>query len=150
MLAERKVRLPGAREPLVNREGQINPTWLRFFTDLYERTGGGPVDKVEVTAGATVAAQSAADTAQSAAVTAQAAAATAQSIGSAAEATADQVNNDLTELLGAVAGDATTLGFYGATPSTKPTITGATGANVALQNLLSALATLGLINDSTT
>ncbi len=42
------------------------------------------------------------------------------------------------------------LGFFGTTPGTKPTITGAKGSNVALGSLLSALATLGLLTDSTT
>jgi len=43
-----------------------------------------------------------------------------------------------------------TASFYGALPQTKPTITGAKGGNVALGNLLTALATLGLLVDSTT
>jgi hypothetical protein len=42
------------------------------------------------------------------------------------------------------------LGFYGATPGAKPTITGSKGANAALTSLLSALATLGLLTDTTT
>lgn len=42
------------------------------------------------------------------------------------------------------------LGFFGTTAIAKPTVTGSTGANVALQNLLTALANLGLITDSTT
>lgn len=40
------------------------------------------------------------------------------------------------------------VSFYGATPVVKPTVTGSRGANAALQSLLSALATLGLITDS--
>ncbi|MER6147968.1 N-acetylmuramoyl-L-alanine amidase [Streptomyces hirsutus] len=44
----------------------------------------------------------------------------------------------------------TTLGFYGAAAATKPTVTGSTGGNAALTSLLSALATLGLITNSTT
>jgi hypothetical protein len=42
----------------------------------------------------------------------------------------------------------TTLGFYGATAATKPTVTGSRGGNAALASLLTALATLGLITDS--
>lgn len=43
------------------------------------------------------------------------------------------------------------LGFFNTTPAAKPTVSGSTGGNAALQNLLSALAnTLGLITDSTT
>lgn len=40
------------------------------------------------------------------------------------------------------------IGFYGATPGAKPTITGSRGANAALASLLTALATLGLLTDS--
>jgi hypothetical protein len=46
-------------------------------------------------------------------------------------------------------GSAAALGFFGAAAVTKPTITGAKGGNVALTNLLTALANLGLITDST-
>lgn len=47
----------------------------------------------------------------------------------------------------------TAIGFFGATPGSKPTITGArnvSGATGALNNLLNALQTLGLIVNSTT
>lgn len=43
-----------------------------------------------------------------------------------------------------------TLGFYGATATTKPTVSGSRGGNAALASLLTALATLGLITDTTT
>jgi hypothetical protein len=44
-----------------------------------------------------------------------------------------------------------TMAFFGKTPLVqKPTISGSKGGNVALGNLLTALAGLGLINDSTT
>jgi hypothetical protein len=42
------------------------------------------------------------------------------------------------------------LGFYGTAPSAKPTITGSRGGNAALASLLTSLAGLGLITDSTT
>jgi hypothetical protein len=42
------------------------------------------------------------------------------------------------------------IGFYGATPATKPTISGSRMANPALADLLTKLATLGLITDATT
>lgn len=42
------------------------------------------------------------------------------------------------------------LGFYGATAGAKPVITGSRGGNAALASLLSALAALGLLTDSTT
>lgn len=47
-----------------------------------------------------------------------------------------------------LAGSGSTLGFYGATGATKATITGSRGANAALASLLTALASLGLITDS--
>jgi len=42
------------------------------------------------------------------------------------------------------------MGFYGATPVVKPTVTGSQGGNAALASLLTQLASLGLITDSTT
>jgi hypothetical protein len=42
------------------------------------------------------------------------------------------------------------VGFFGATPASKPTVTGSRGGNAALASLLTALATLGLITDGTT
>jgi hypothetical protein len=53
------------------------------------------------------------------------------------------------EIAGELDHDGTTAGFYGATPTTKPTVTGSRGGNAALASLLAALATLGLITDST-
>lgn len=44
----------------------------------------------------------------------------------------------------------TTLGFYGAAAVAKPTVTGSRGGNAALASLLTALASMGLITDSTT
>lgn len=44
----------------------------------------------------------------------------------------------------------TTLGFFGAVPTTIPTITGAKGGNTALASLITRLAALGLCLDSTT
>lgn len=43
-----------------------------------------------------------------------------------------------------------TIGFHAATPIEKPTVTGSRGGNVALANLLTALANYGLITNSTT
>lgn len=45
---------------------------------------------------------------------------------------------------------ASTLGFFNATPVTKPEVTGSHGSNAALQSLLTALASLGLILNSST
>ncbi len=49
-------------------------------------------------------------------------------------------------------GGATTdvIGFYGAVGATKPTVTGARGGNAALTSLMTALASLGLVVNSTT
>jgi hypothetical protein len=42
------------------------------------------------------------------------------------------------------------IGFFGVTPTAKPTVSGSRGGNAALASLLTALANLGLITDSTT
>lgn len=47
-------------------------------------------------------------------------------------------------------GAANQAGFFGATPTGRPTAIGAKGGNAALASLLTALANLGLITDSTT
>jgi len=44
----------------------------------------------------------------------------------------------------------TGIGFFGATAAAKPTVTGSRGGNAALADLLTELATLGLITDSST
>ena len=43
----------------------------------------------------------------------------------------------------------TGIGFFGANPAAKPTITGAKDGNAALASLITALAQLGLVTDST-
>lgn len=42
------------------------------------------------------------------------------------------------------------LGFFAATPVVKPTVTGSRGGNAALASLLTAVASLGLVTDSST
>lgn len=42
------------------------------------------------------------------------------------------------------------VGFYGTTPTTKPTVTGSKSGGAALTSLISALVSLGLITDTTT
>lgn len=42
------------------------------------------------------------------------------------------------------------IGFYGTTAKSKQTVSGSKGSNAALTSLMSALATLGLVTDSTT
>ena len=49
-----------------------------------------------------------------------------------------------------VAASGGTMGFFGSEPITKPTITGSKGGNAALANLLTALADMGLVVNSTT
>ncbi len=46
--------------------------------------------------------------------------------------------------------NATGVGFYGVTPVAKPTVAGSRGGNAALASLLTALANLGLITNSST
>ncbi|GAA1978783.1 hypothetical protein [Kitasatospora viridis] len=46
--------------------------------------------------------------------------------------------------------DASRLGFFGTEGTTRPTVTGADGNNLALRNVLTALAATGLINNGTT
>ena len=46
--------------------------------------------------------------------------------------------------------NSTGIGFFAATPAAKPEVTGSRGGNAALASLLTALATLGLITDSST
>jgi hypothetical protein len=40
------------------------------------------------------------------------------------------------------------VGFYGTAPQAKPAVSGSKGANAALASLVTALATLGLVTDS--
>jgi hypothetical protein len=60
-----------------------------------------------------------------------------------------ELNSEL-KLLGALNHDGTTVGFYGSTPVTKPTVTGSRAGNAALASLLTQLASQGLITDSST
>lgn len=48
-----------------------------------------------------------------------------------------------------IRGNATGLGFFNAPPVAKPTVTGSRGGNAALDSLLTALANLGLVTNST-
>lgn len=49
---------------------------------------------------------------------------------------------------GGVRLDGTTIGFYGTAPATKPTVSGSRAGNAALASLLTGLAGLGLVTDS--
>lgn len=55
-------------------------------------------------------------------------------------------SNSYQDMIGVIGN---TMGFYGATPIVKPTITGSRGGNAALASLLTNLASLGIIIDST-
>lgn len=57
---------------------------------------------------------------------------------------------NLTELIGQVKVGTTNVGFYGANPVAKPTVTGAKGGNAALTSLIAALVSMGQITDTTT
>ena len=50
----------------------------------------------------------------------------------------------------AIGGTGTQIGFLGAAPIARPTVTGSRGGNAALASLLTALATLGLLVDNST
>jgi hypothetical protein len=56
--------------------------------------------------------------------------------------------NDVT-ISGEIGLEGTALGFFGTSPQAKPTITGSRGSNAALASLLTALANMGLITNST-
>ena len=45
-------------------------------------------------------------------------------------------------------GSAPMIGFLGAAPVARPTVSGSRGSNAALTSLLTALANLGLVTDS--
>lgn len=47
-------------------------------------------------------------------------------------------------------GTANKIGFFGATPAVKATVSGAKGSNAALGSLLTALAAYGIVTDSST
>jgi hypothetical protein len=57
---------------------------------------------------------------------------------------ANQVKTDDDLLVGG------NIGFYGTSPAAKPTVTGSRGGNAALASLLTGLAGLGLLTDSST
>ena len=59
-----------------------------------------------------------------------------------------RVSNAL-EIDGDLDHDGSNAGFYGTAPIAKPTVTGSRGGNAALASLLTQLANLGLITDST-
>ncbi len=71
-------------------------------------------------------------------------------LGLTAAAAADITVNDCTMEGDLAHGAAGNVGFHGATPVAQQTVTGSTGSNAALQDLLTKLANIGIIVDSTT
>lgn len=66
-------------------------------------------------------------------------------------ASAGTLKTDGSLLVGADLGhQGANLGFYGAAPAPRPSVTGSVGGNAALANLISQLALLGLIQNNTT
>lgn len=61
-----------------------------------------------------------------------------------------QISSDGLRTAGGFKHDGTQAGFFGAALASKPNVTGSRGGNVALASLISALATLGLVTNSST
>jgi hypothetical protein len=59
-------------------------------------------------------------------------------------------NTSIVTIHGPVTVGGPTLGFFGAAPNVKPTVTGSRASGAALASLISALASLNLLTDSTT
>lgn len=57
-------------------------------------------------------------------------------------------DNARLQIIGALDHDGSQAGFYGTAPVSKPTVTGSRGGNAALASLLTALADLGLVTNS--
>lgn len=100
--------------------GQITSPWFAYFQNLHIRTGGNPVDKVEVAAQVGTTAATAAATANTAAATANAAAATAQAAADAAAA-AGSGSSALQALVNSGVNNACTIGAFDA--GTDATVT---------------------------
>lgn len=72
-MAERRANIPGARTKWLSKDDRtVDPVWLRFLIDIYERTGGGALDKVDLAATGAESANEAAAVALAAAAAAQA------------------------------------------------------------------------------
>jgi hypothetical protein len=142
--------------PLTDDAGNLTSAWRGFFQSLYARTGNA----VGTSSGGTAtdlasetAERSAADTALSSALDAES---TAREAADAAEAEARVAGDGgkLSTTGGTVSGPVRLnggLGVLGHTAvTTRPVVTGAKGGNAALTSLLAALASYGLVTDSST
>lgn len=143
--------------PLINTtSGEMNPVWRAFFTALYVRTGGtvGASSDTSAISSDLASESTARSTADAALSNAIAAERTARENADIAEAntrsTAD--NGKLSTSGGSVTGPLRAIGGLGvlgsAAVTTRPVVTGSKGANAALGSLLAALASYGLITDS--
>lgn len=135
--------------------GQAMPEWRTLFLALMNRTGGNQgVDTagLEAEIAQERSARAAADLVLQDGIT---------TVGAAAASGASSLSTALrNETLAREAADQTllprnggstgTIGFQGAAPIARPTVTGAKGGNAALADLLTTLATYGLIVDGTT
>lgn len=144
--------------PLVDDAGNLQPVWRAFFTALYVRTGGtvgasSDTSAIQADLAAEAATRGSVDVALSSAISAER---TARETADAAEATA-RASADAQKLGvggGTVSGPVRLSGGLGvlgnAAVTTRPVVTGAKAGNAALTSLLAALASYGLITDTTT
>jgi hypothetical protein len=154
-MAQPTVRIAVPSGPLVDvTTGEVTPAWRAFLIGLYGRTGGAPGGTLASAADLLTeqAAREAADAALSTSLSSEEAA---RAAGDAANATAVAAEQSAREaadarLLPTHGGTTGTIGFQGAAPIGRPVVTGAKGGNTALASLLSALASYGLLTDTTT
>lgn len=142
--------------PIVNAvTGYAMPEWRAMFLALMNRTGGNQgVDTagLEAEIAQERSARAAADLALQNAIAGVGAAATSGASDLRAALTAEtnaRVFAD-SQLLPKVGGITGPIGFQGSPAISKPTVTGAKAGNAALADLLTTLATYGLIVDATT
>lgn len=140
---------------LVDVNNDVTPEWHAFFVRLLTRTGGTQgVDTgaLQQQINTETAQRTAADAALHSELTSvsNAGASTASSLNASIAAEASTRAYADSQLLPKNGGVTGLIGFQGSPPISRPTVTGAKGGNAALASLLSALATYGLITDSST
>jgi hypothetical protein len=142
--------------PLIDTEtGNVMPEWRAFFAALSNRTGGsagvdvsGVQHQIDTERAARVAEDIVLQNAITSASTSGAAANASTNAALTAETNARVAADSL--LLPRAGGITATIGFQGAAAVGRQTVSGAKGGNAALGSLLTALATYGLITDSST
>jgi hypothetical protein len=143
--------------PLLEADGTLSSAWRGFFMALYARTGGAygtTVVGVQNNVDAEAATRAAEDAVLSGDIASEA---TVRAAGDASEASARAAGDaSLNAAKMNRAGDIMSgplsiglVGFQGAGPISRPTVSGACAGNTAIKALLTALASYGLINDST-